>query len=247
MVSVCCNVRKDKRAHTRVGDLEQDVLHDVAAIGALELELLALEQDVVEAPDGSGEDGGNAGLALHDLEGKVDGTLAGVTGSPRLSGHGVGRVPVRPQALAVNPGLGDGIGGLLLAEAEHLAHYGGAGNLDQDNVVETDLVEGVEKGQASLDLVGLDHTLEDVADGEDLAASNVAAGLVGPGDPVSHGKDGTEVVRGVSPLGRQPAVVVVEPPDHGTNVESAVDRVEHERGAGHPGAVGHNGALDNRT
>ena len=44
--------------HTRVGDLEEDVLHDVAAVGALELKLVALEEDVVEAPDGSGEDGG---------------------------------------------------------------------------------------------------------------------------------------------------------------------------------------------
>ena len=32
------------------GDLEEDVLHDVAAVGALELEGLALEEDIVEAP-----------------------------------------------------------------------------------------------------------------------------------------------------------------------------------------------------
>jgi hypothetical protein len=36
---------------TRIGYLEEDVLHDVAAVGALELELIALEQDVVETPD----------------------------------------------------------------------------------------------------------------------------------------------------------------------------------------------------
>ena len=76
--------------HTRIGDLEKDVLHDVAAVGALELKLLALEEDIVEAPDRGGEDGGNTGLALEDLEGKVDGTLAGITSSPRLAGHGVG-------------------------------------------------------------------------------------------------------------------------------------------------------------
>lgn len=233
--------------HTRIGDLEQDVLHDVAAIGTLELELLALEQDIVEAPDGGRENGGDTGLTLQDLEGEVDGTLAGVTGSPRLPRHGVGRVPVCPQALAVNPGLGDGIGSLLLIEAEHLAHHGGAGNLDQDNVVEADLVEGVEEGQAALNLVGLDHGLENVADGEGLAASDVAAGLVGPGDPVSHSEDGAQVVRGVSPLGSQPAVVVVEPPDHGTDVEGAIDGVELEGCAGNPGSIGHNGALDNRT
>lgn len=38
---------------TRVGDLEENVLHDIAAVGALELELLALEQDIVETPDRS--------------------------------------------------------------------------------------------------------------------------------------------------------------------------------------------------
>lgn len=31
--------------------LEEDILHDIAAIFSLELELLALEQDIVETPD----------------------------------------------------------------------------------------------------------------------------------------------------------------------------------------------------
>lgn len=179
---------------TRVGDLEQDVLHDVAAVGALELKLLALEQDIVEAPGGSRQDGGNAALALHDLEGQVDGALAGITGSPRLAGHGVGAVAVGSQALAIDPGLSDSVGDLLLAEAEHLGDDGGGGNLDQDDVVEADLVVRVEQSQAALDLVGLDHALEHVADGEDLAASQVAAGLVGAVDPVSDGQDGAQVV-----------------------------------------------------
>ena len=34
----------------REGDLEEDVLHDVRSVGALELEFIALEQDVIEAP-----------------------------------------------------------------------------------------------------------------------------------------------------------------------------------------------------
>lgn len=231
--------------HTRVGDLEEDILHDVAAVGALELKLLALEEDIVETPDGSGEDGGNTSLAIHDLEGQVDGPLASITGSPGLAGHGVGGVTVSAEGLTVDPGLGDGVGNLLLIEAEHLGDDGGGGNLDEDNVVEADLVVGVEEGQAALDLVGLDHGLEDVLDVEDLATGEVAAGLVGAVDPVSDGEDGAKVVRGVTPLGGQPAVVEVKPADHGANVEGTVDRVEDKGGAGNLGTVGHDGAGDN--
>src|SRR6267142_6191955 len=42
-----CRLRVELR---RIGDLEQHVLHHVAAERALELELLALEEHVVEAP-----------------------------------------------------------------------------------------------------------------------------------------------------------------------------------------------------
>ncbi|KAH6607279.1 hypothetical protein Trco_003592 [Trichoderma cornu-damae] len=232
---------------TGVGDLEEDILHDVAAVGALELKLVALEQHVIEAPGRGGQHGGDAGLALHHLERQVDGALAGIAGGPRLAGHGVGAVAVGSQALAVDPGLGDGVGNLPLAEAEHLGHDGGRGDLDQDDVVEADLVVRVEQGQAALDLVGLDHALEHVADREDAAAGQVAAGLVGAVDPVGDGQDGAQVVRGMAPFGGQPAVVEVEPPDHGADVERAVDWVQHKRGAGNLGAVGHDGAGDNGT
>lgn len=179
---------------TRVGDLEEDVLHDIAAVRALELKLVALEEDIVETPDGGREDSGDALLALHDLEGQVDGTLASITGSPGLAGHGVGRVAVSSQALAVNPGLGDGVGDLLLVEAEHLGDNSSAGNLDEDNMVQTDPVVRVQQGQAALNLVGLDHALENITDGELLAASNVTTSLVGTGDPIGNGEDGTQIV-----------------------------------------------------
>ena len=154
---------------------------------------------------------------------------------------------VGAQALSVDPGLGDGIGDLLLAEAEHLGDDSRRGDLDENNVVEADLVVRVEQGQAALDLVGLDHGLEDVLDGEDLAAGEVAAGLVGAVDPVGNGEDGAQVVRGVTPFSGQPAVVEVEPADHGANVEGAVDGVQHEGGARDLGAVGDHGAGDDRT
>ena len=230
-----------------VGDLEEDVLHDVAAVGPLELELVALEEDIVEAPGRSGEDGGDTLLALEDLEGKVHGTLASITSSPALSRHGVGGVPVGPEGLAVNPRLGDGVGGLGLGEAEHLGDDGSGGDLDEDDVVETNAVERVEEGEAALDLVGLDHALEDVTDGEGLAAGNVATGLVGAGDPVGNGEDGTEVVRGMAPLSGEPAVVVVEPSDHGTDVEGTIDGVQLEGSSRNAGAAGDNGSGNGGT
>lgn len=67
---------------TRVRNLEEHVLHDIATVGALELELVALEQHIVEAPDGGRQDGGDTGLALHDLQSQVDSALAGITGGP---------------------------------------------------------------------------------------------------------------------------------------------------------------------
>ena len=153
-------------------------------------------------------------------------------------------MPVGTQALAIDPRLCDGVGSLLLAKTKHLADNGGAGNLDQHNVVQTDLVERVEESQAALNFVGLDHGLENVTHGERLAAGEVTASLVGASNPVGNGQNGTEVVARVPPFGGQPAVIVVEPPDHGTDVEGAIDGVELERGTGDLGAIGHNGALD---
>lgn len=152
---------------------------------------------------------------------------------------------VGTQTLSINPGLGDGVGGLLLSEAEHLGDNGGGSDLDQDDVVEADLVVGVLEGQNTLDLVGLDHGLEDIADLEDLAIAQVTTGTVGAGDPVGDGEDTTQVVGGVTPLSGEPAVVVVQPTDHGTDVEGAIDGVQLVGGTGDAGSVGDDGALNN--
>lgn len=154
---------------------------------------------------------------------------------------------VGTQALAVNPGLGNGIGDLGVAEAEHLGDDGGTGDLDQDHMVQANLVVGVKEGQAALNLVSLDHALKDIADGEDLAVGEVAASLVSPVDPVSDSQNSAEVVGGMSPFGSQPAVVIVEPADHGANVEGAIDGIEDEVSAGNLGAVGNDGARNDRS
>jgi hypothetical protein len=228
-----------------VGDFEEHVLHHVGAVGALEVEFLAVEVDVVEAPGGSGEHGGHAALAGHDLEAEVDGTLAGVTGGPGLTGHGVGAVAVGAHGLAVHPGLRDSIAGLSLSQAEHLRDDSGRSDFDVDNVVKADLVEAVLERQTALDFVGLDHSLQNFLDGESSAVGDLlAASLVGAVHPVCYCEDGAQVVGRVAPLGCQPAVVEVQPADHGSDVEGSADGIELVGCAEDFGAVGHRSAFD---
>lgn len=157
------------RMLTWIGNLEQDVLHNVAAVGSLELEGGAVEVDVVETPSWRAEDRRHAALALHDLQTKVYRLFASITSSPTLPAHGVRAVSVGTHTLTVAPCLGDCISGLGLVEAKHLADDSGGCDLDQDYVVETNLVEGVLESHAALNLMCLDHSLQNVLDGEDLA------------------------------------------------------------------------------
>ena len=92
-------------------------------------------------------------------------------------------------------------------------------------MVETVPVVGVLEREAALDLVSLDHGLEDILDDKGLEAG-LRVGLGSTGDPISHGEDTTEIVRGVTPLSSEPAVIVVQPTDSSTNVEGTTDRVE---------------------
>lgn len=153
----------------------------------MELELFPVEVDVVESPDGCGKDRGHAPLSLHHLEHKVDSLFTRISGGPRLAGHCVWRVSVSTHALPVNPRLGDGVTSLHLIQTEHLRHDGGRGNLDVDNMVNTDTVERVLQSQASLDLVGLDHPLQHITDLEDFSITEVASSPVGLRDPIRYG------------------------------------------------------------
>ena len=67
---------------TRVRHLEEDVLHNVAAVWALELEGLAAKVDIVESPCRGRQNGGQTLLTLQNLQDKVDGGLASISGSP---------------------------------------------------------------------------------------------------------------------------------------------------------------------
>ena len=124
---------------------------------------------------------------------------------------------VGTQRLAISPGLGDGVDGLVTVETQELGDNGGTGDLDEDDVIETDAVEGVEEGEASLDLVSLDHARENVMDGEFLALT---------GEVISHGEDGTQVIGWVTPFCGEETVIKIEPSDHRSNIERAPDGVE---------------------
>jgi hypothetical protein len=50
----------------------------------------------------------------------------------------------------------------------------------------------------------------------------------------------------MSPLCSQPAVIVVKPPDHGANIESAVDWVENVRRAGYSCTVWNDSTFNYR-
>jgi hypothetical protein len=119
-----------------IGYFEEHVLHDIRAIGHLELERLALaggypcqnvtsnksrrgsylEQDVIEAPGLCGKHRREAELALLDEEGEVDRTRARVARSPGLARAGVGRMAVRSEGLTVDERLRDRVDSLLMGE-----------------------------------------------------------------------------------------------------------------------------------
>lgn len=64
----------------RERDLEQNVLHNVVTVRPLELELVALEQDVVETPGLGRQYGRDTHLTTLNGDGQVNSALARVTG-----------------------------------------------------------------------------------------------------------------------------------------------------------------------
>ena len=93
----------------------------------------------------------------------------------------------------------------------------GGSDLDKNNVVKTDSVKGVEERKLTLDLVGLDHAFQDIADSQGLSL---------PRKVVGNGKDGTEVIGGMSPFRSEPAVIEIEPADLRPDIECTPDRVK---------------------
>ena len=90
-------------------------------------------------------------------------------------------------------------------------------------MVQSDTVEGVQESETTLNLMCLDHTLQNVAHGQRLALA---------GKMVGDRQDSPQVVRWVPPFRGEEAIVEVEPPDLRANVERAADWVNLEVGSG---------------
>lgn len=128
---------------------------------------------------------------------------------------------------------------MVAVQSQQLGNDSGSGNLDENDVIEAYAVEGVFEGETALDLVCLDHGLQDVLD----LGCWETLGLVGTSEPVCHGEDPAEIVGGVAPLCGEPAVVIVKPSNGSADVEGASDGVELVGGSGDLGPVGNDGAC----
>ncbi|MNI30814.1 hypothetical protein D3C73_846730 [compost metagenome] len=226
----------------RERDLEQHVLHHVAAIRPLELERLPLEQHVVKAPGLGAKYRRVTHFAGFRDQRQAHGTAGSVARGPALAAAGVRRVAIRAQALAVYPGQRHGVDDFVAVQPQHLGHHRGGRHLDQHHVVQADLVEGILQRDAALDFMRLDHAGQHVTHGQ----RGLAGGDSRARQPIGRGQDAAQIVGRVPPFGGQPGVVEIQPADHRADVERGLHGVKLERRAGHLGAVWHHGAGHDR-
>src|SRR5580704_8513323 len=73
----------------RIADLEENILHYVRAVRALEMERLSTEEHIIKPPALGGQHRGIAHLSGAHHERETHGTAGGVAGRPALAGTGV--------------------------------------------------------------------------------------------------------------------------------------------------------------
>ena len=152
-----------------------------------------------------------------------------VARGPALARARVRRVPVRAQRATVEPRIRHGVHDLFARAAKELRRDRRARDPDEQHVIEADAIEARAQREHALNLVRLDHRGEHVADRErSHAGATPAAAQI-----VRDREYRAEVVRRMSPLGREPGVVEVEPADHRADVERRGDRIELEARARH--------------
>ena len=227
----------------RERNLEQHVFHHIAAIRALELERLALEQHVVKAPGLGGQHRRITHLAGLRDQCQTHRARCRIAGRPRFARAGVRRMTIGAQRLAIDPCQRHRIQDFIAGQAEHFGDDGGRGDLHQHNVVEADLVERIFERDAALDFMRLDHAGQHVFHRQRLLAGGDRIAR----QPVGSGQNAAEVVGRMTPFGGQPGVVEIEPADHRADVECGLHRVELELRARHLGAVRHDRARHDRA
>lgn len=90
----------------------------------------------------------------------------------------------------------------------------------------------------------LNHSLQHVLDLDDGPSPQMTTSAIRPRYPIRNCKYASQIIRRVPPLCSQPAVIVVQPPDHSANVEGSVDRVEDVGCAGYSSAIGNHSAIN---
>lgn len=93
--------------------------------------------------------------------------------------------------MPVHKRVRDDVDRLFATKPEETRYDGRGRDFDEDDVIEADAVEGVEEREATLDLVRLDHALEQVAHGE--------LGLARACEVIGDSEDGAEVVGWMTP------------------------------------------------
>ena len=226
-----------------IGQLEQDMLHDVTAQGLGQHDRLALEQHIAKTPLGRSECRGQAHLALHHHHRQAYRARGGIARRPGLARAGIGRMTIGAQCGTVDPGMGQGIDDLLTAAAQQFGDHRGGRHPDQKYMIKAHAIETVLQRQHALNLVGHDHGVQHVLHGQ----RRLAVGEAHAAQVIRHCQDAAQVVGGMAPLGGQPGVVEIQPAHDAADVPGRLHRVQFMGGAGHARAVAHRGALHQWT
>ncbi len=209
--------------------LEKYVLHHIAAEGLRQRQRLAFEEHVLEAPCLGRQRRGIPHLTLEREERMTHRATGRIACGPTLAGSGIGSVTVRAQGAAIHPGVRDGIDDLIARPTEHRRDHRGGRYAYEKHMIEADAVETVLQSKHALNLMGLDHLGQYVANFDRLAATRQI---------IRHGQDTAQIIRRVTPFSRQPGVVEIQPANHAADIERRVDGIEFVRGPGHARAAG---------
>ena len=218
----------------REGDLEQDIFHHVATVQALERERFAFEQHVVIAPHLCGQRGRIAHFTAHRDQRQAHRPAGRVARRPALARPRVRGVAIGPQGPAVDPRMRQRVQHLVAIAAEHARHHGGRRDPHEQYVIQPDTVVAVLERQAALDLMRLDHRGQHVLHRQ----RRFPGGTILPAQVIGNREDAAEVVGRMTPLGRQPGVVEIEPANHCADAEGRHDGLQFIRCAGHARAPG---------
>src|ERR1700683_2001517 len=112
---------------------------------------------------------------------------------------------VGTKTLAIYPGKGQRSYRLRTAHSEQLGNYRRRRNLHQDHMIQTYFVKGILKGNATLDLMSLNHRSQSLLHEQ----WRFAACHSDPREPVADSQDATQIVGGVPPFGSKPSVVEI--------------------------------------